>query len=270
MNVVFGKSKWEMWGEELKSFLSLVKKDGFNATEIYVQSLFESTEEIVDLHQEHGLDLVGMLMTQGKKPEDHLHDLQEQYARVIPCRPVMINCHVGRDFFTFDENLTIYTELIRLSEESGIPTMVETHRGRPTYSLIETLRYLDTLPELQLTADFSHWMVVHESDLTDQEKSLSYAIERTGYIQARVGFSEGPQINDPRAPEWNGMVQRHLDLWKRIVNCHRQNDKPSVYITPEFGPPPYMPTLPLTNQPVGNVWEINVYMKDLLEKELAK
>jgi hypothetical protein len=111
-------------------------------------------------------------------------------------------------------------------------------------------------------------MVVHESDLSDQQATLELGISRTDYVHARVGYAEGPQIPDPRAPEWQGAVATHLRLWQQIIDEHKRNGKESVYITPEFGPPAYMHTQPFTNEPVGDVWEQNVYMKDLLKSTL--
>jgi len=127
---------------------------------------------------------------------------------------------------------------------------------------------METLPELRLTADFSHWMVVHESDLSDQEETLSLAIERSDHIHARIGYEEGPQISDPRAPEWKGHVERHIELWRRIAERHRRDGSKMLTITPEFGPPNYMHTLPFTNEPVRDAWEVNVYMRDMLARAL--
>ncbi|MGE5377509.1 MAG: hypothetical protein ACM3XO_20820 [Bacteroidota bacterium] len=145
---------------------------------------------------------------------------------------------------------------------------METHRGRPTYSAIETCKYLQAVPGLRLTADFSHWMVVHESDLADQPGNLELAISHTGYIHARVGYAEGPQIPDPRAPEWQQAVNSHLKLWQAVVDRFKQEGRDRLYVMPEFGPPAYMHTMPFTNQPVGDVWEQNVYMRDLLLQSL--
>lgn len=39
-------------------------------------------------------------------------------------------------------------------------------------------------------------------------------------------------------------------------------------ITPEFGPAPYMPLLPFTQQPLGNQWEINRKMMERLQTTL--
>ena len=268
MKLILGKSKWEMWEDPLEVFLQRVKTSGFDAAEIYLSSLPESPTEITRLHATYGLRLIGQILTQGQTYQDHLESLESQFDFAAQCQVVFINCHAGRDTFDFAENIQIFQRAMQLSQSSGIPFLVETHRGRPTYSAIETCKYLEALPELRLTADFSHWMVVHESGLEDQTENVDLAITRADYIHARVGYAEGPQIPDPRAPEWKHAVERHLQLWQQIIDQQKRDGKERLYITPEFGPPAYMHTTPFTNQPVGDVWEQNVYMKDLLVSRL--
>ena len=270
MKLMFGKSKWEMWDDPLEVFLERVKASGFEATEIYLGSLAESPAEIARLHSASGLRLIGQILTQGKTYQDHIQSLESQFEFAAQCDVAFINSHTGRDIFTFEENIEIFERVVQLSQSSSIPILIETHRGRPTYSAIQTRKYLEALPELRLTADFSHWMVVHESGLEDQPNNLELAISRADYIHARVGYAEGPQIPDPRAPEWQHAVETHLRLWQRIIDQHEKNGKESLYITPEFGPPAYMHTAPFTNQPVGDVWEQNVYMRELLASTFAK
>jgi len=253
-----------MWDDPLEVFLERVRASGFEASEIYLGSLHESPAEITRLHTSYKLQLIGQILTQGQSYQDHMKSLESQFEFASQCQVAFINSHAGRDIFSFAENVQIFQRIAQLSRGSGIPILIETHRGRPTYSAIETRKYLEAVPELRLTADFSHWMVVHESDLADQRANIELAITRADYIHARVGYAEGPQIPDPRAPEWGHAVTTHLQLWQQIIDQHKRNGKESLYITPEFGPPAYMHTVPFTNQPVGDVWEQNVYMKDLL------
>ena len=268
MKLIFGKSKWEMWDDPLEAFLERVKASDFEATEIYLGSLHESPAEIARLQTAYGLRLIGQILTQGQTYHDHIHSLETQFEFAAQCDVAFINSHAGRDIFSFAENVEIFQRAIQLSQSSRIPFLIETHRGRPTYSAIETRKFLEALPQLRLTADFSHWMVVHESGLDDQGANMELAISRADYVHARVGYAEGPQIPDPRAPEWEHAVARHLQLWQQIIDQHERNGKESLYITPEFGPPAYMHTAPFTNQPVGDVWEQNVYMKRLLMSKL--
>ncbi len=268
MKLIFGKSKWEMWDDPLEVFLRRVAAGGFEATEIFLGSLSESPVDIAHLHATYGLRLIGQILTQGQSYQDHIQSLEGQFEFAAQCQVAFINTHAGRDIFSFAENVQIFQRATQLSQSSGIPILIETHRGRPTYSAIETRKYLEAVPDLRLTADFSHWMVVHESDLSDQRTNVALAVTRADYIHARVGYAEGPQIPDPRAPEWQGAMAVHLRLWQQIIDEHKLNNKESLYITPEFGPPAYMHTVPFTNQPIGDAWEQNVYMKDLLMSKL--
>ncbi len=221
------------------------------------------------LHTVYGLRLIGQILTQGQTYQDHIKSFESQFEFAAQCQVAFINSHTGRDIFSFAENVQIFQRVTQLSQSSGIPILVETHRGRPTYSAIETRRYLEAVPALHLTADFSHWMVVHESDLADQRANIELAMTHGGlYPSARVGYAEGPQIPDPRAPEWQHAVETHLGFWQQIIDQHKKDGNESLYITPEFGPPAYMHTAPFTNQPVGDVWEQNVYMKELLTSRL--
>jgi thioredoxin reductase len=60
--------------------------------------------------------------------------------------------------------------------------------------------YLQAVPGLRLTADFSHLLCVHESNLSDQPDAVEAIIAAADHIHARVGFCEGPQVSDPRNP----------------------------------------------------------------------
>uniref|UniRef100_UPI00404737EF hypothetical protein n=1 Tax=Mariniflexile sp. TaxID=1979402 RepID=UPI00404737EF len=102
--------------------------------------------------------------------------------------------------------------------------------------------------------------------MEDQEAAVAIAISRTEHIHARVGFPEGPQISDPRAPEWKSALNHHLLWWDKVVALKKSAHEKELTITPEFGPQPYMPVLPYSQTPLSNQWDINVFMMDLLKK----
>jgi hypothetical protein len=131
-----------------------------------------------------------------------------------------------------------------------------------------TRKFIESFPELRLTLDISHWCNVHESLLADQKETVDMALSRTDHIHARIGHPEGPQVNDPRAPEWEPVVRQHFEWWDKIVERKKKNGE-IVTILTEFGPPDYMPTLPYTKQPLGDQWAINVHMMHLLRKRYS-
>jgi hypothetical protein len=104
---------------------------------------------------------------------------------------------------------------------------------------------------------------VHESLLEDQQETLSKTLERVDHIHARIGHAEGPQVNDPRAPEWKDAVQAHFAWWDTVVSRKKSAGEQMTFLT-EFGPVDYMPAIPYTRQPLADQWEINKHMLDTL------
>lgn len=117
--------------------------------------------------------------------------------------------------------------------------------------------------------DMSHWCNVCESLCEDQGETIASALPAVGHIHGRVGHAQGPQVPDPRAPEWQTALEVHLGWWKKIAAAKCAAGAAQLTITPEFGPPPYLPTLPWTQMPVAFQWDINVHMMNLLREHLA-
>jgi len=229
----------------------------------------ESGKRALRTALEHtGLALIAQQWTTGRTPEEHARSFEEQYRRSVDLKPLLVNSHTGRDIFSFEQNAIVFRAAARLEGELGVRIMHETHRGRALYCAPAASVLLDAFPGLRLTADFSHWCCVHESLLADQQEAIQKAIESTWHIHARVGHAEGPQVPHPGAPEWKEALEAHLGWWKRIVERQQSRGTQDLTICPEFGPVPYMPTLPWTRQPVADLWEVNLYMKDFLKERL--
>jgi len=269
VRILYGKTKWEAPDLSLDAYFDRVKADGFDIAELFVPHLMDQGGEIRRGLQHHGLQFIAGMGTFGATPADHLRDLERFVEFAVECGAIRIMSQTSRDIFSFEDNCRIFERAVALSEATGIPIAIETHRSRPTYSAVETRRYLEAIPALDIGADFSHWMAVHESDLRDQMENVEAAIERTVHVHARVGFEESPQVNDPRAPEWAAHLENHLELWKRIHDAHVRRGAETMTITPEFGPYPYMPALPYTQQPLADCWEVNVFMKAKLQDVFA-
>src|SRR4030042_1344301 len=136
--------------------------------------------------------------------EEHAASCEAQYRRAAELRPVLVNSHSGKDWFSTEENLLVLRRAARLEEELGLPVAHEVHRGRAPFSTTATAALLERMPDLKLAADFSHWCCVHESLLEDQEQILAKAIDRSFHIHARIGHPEGPPVSAARAPEGKG------------------------------------------------------------------
>lgn len=260
------------WGNHLSwaAFCERAKTSGYDGIDIWLPSNSKSQEELKKALDKY--DLLLNLMHGSNKDlsfEESLNDYTEKLKVLIQWKPVLINCHTGSDFYTEAQNKAYIDVANTLSAKHNIPIYHETHRSRFSYSLPETQKYLTLIPDLKLTLDISHWMVVHESLLRGKEKQLEEVIKRTKHIHARVGHAEGPQVNDPEAPEWKNALNRHMDIWEDVIMREWEENQGIFTITTEFGPAGYLPTLPYTRIPVADQWKANVFIMHALKQRLG-
>ncbi|MBL7730496.1 MAG: TIM barrel protein [Chitinophagaceae bacterium] len=258
------------WGYDgsFDSFCDKAKKEGYDGVENWWPDDPKEQEEMFAALKKHQLDigfLYGAWQADAKEHLEQFKKIMEVITRQNIQRPLYINLHSGRDFFSFDDNCRFIDYTNALAKETGMLICHETHRGRMMYAAHVTKQFIQKYPELKLTLDISHWCNVHESLLDDQQETVALALGRTEHIHARIGYAEGPQVNDPRAPEWEGTVKQHFAWWDAVVERKKRNGERMTFLT-EFGPPLYMPTLPYTLQPVSDQWAINVHMMHLLRK----
>jgi sugar phosphate isomerase/epimerase len=259
------------WGFEgsWEEFSSKVKAAGYDGVEVWFPGEEKSRAEFFDAMKKYNLQYGFLVAGSDKEPVKHFDQFKQALSIAIKAKPLYINCHSGKDYFSFDQSKKIIDFSYQMSKESGVPVYHETHRGRILYSAPITRNFIENLSTLRLTLDISHWCNVHESLLADQEENVSLALSRTDHIHARIGHAEGPQVNDPRAPEWESAVKAHFAWWDNVVDRKRKDGQRLTFLT-EFGPADYMQTLPYTRQPVADQWAINVYMMEVLKKRYGK
>lgn len=256
------------WGRSISwdAFCEKTKASGYDGLETWFPSDEKSQLELKAALEKFDLKVGFLNGTNKSLPfEESLKTYTEHFKTLIVWDPAYINCHTGNDFFTFEQNKAFIDAANKIAKENDIPIYHETHRGRFSYNLPDTKRYIQAIPELKMTLDISHWMVVHESLLENQDTELEEVLARSYHIHARVGHAESPQVNDPEAPEWKKAVDRHMGIWEKVIR--QKWESQDVYtITTEFGPADYMPTLPYTRVPVADQWKANVYMMKALKE----
>ncbi len=260
------------WGNELSwdAFCQRTKASGYDGIEVWFPSEKESQNHLKAALEKYDLAIAFLNGTNKSLPfEEGLASYKNHFSTLIEWKPVYINCHTGSDFFTFEQNKAFIDAANKISKESGIPIYHETHRGRFSYNLPNTNIYLKAIPELNLTLDISHWMVVHESLLQGKDTILKDVVNKSKHIHARVGHAEGPQVNDPEAPEWKSALDRHMDIWESVIKKEWENGRDVFTITTEFGPPYYLPALPYTQIPVSDQWKANVFIMKAIKERLS-
>ncbi len=201
--------------------------------------------------------------------EAHKKEYRQRIENLASANPVLINSQTGRDFFSFEQNAELITLANDIAKQHGVHLVHETHRSKFSFAAHIVANFINKIPDLRIGFDVSHWCAVAETFLDDQKENVELGISRADHIHARVGFPEGPQIPDPRLPEWQDAVEIHIAWWKQIIERNKNEGKELFSITPEFGPFPYMTMMPFTQQPISNQWDINVYMMNMLRKRFA-
>jgi sugar phosphate isomerase/epimerase len=254
-----------LWGlteaTELEDQLKLIKGAGYEGVEAPPPEV--EPERFNDLAGRYGLGYVAMAFAE--TPEQ----FRAQVEHAKRFNPALINCHSGLDRMSFEDGCNYFLEATKIEGDLGVTVAHETHRHRLFYSPWSTRPYLEEFPTLKVCADFSHWCVVCESLLQDMEDMVELACSRTVHIHARVGYEEGPQVPDPRAPEYAPHVERHMQWWAKIKAEREAEGAEVLTVTPEFGPPGYLHTLPYTNVPVANLWDICLWMAYRLRERLV-
>ena len=259
------------WGfaGSVDAFCDKAKQAGYDGIEVWWPGDATAQTALFDALKKYSLQVGFLAGGSDKDPAKHFQQFKQMldgaaYQQVQ--RPLYINCHSGRDFFPMEENGKFIEYTDSVAKATGLLICHESHRSRILFAAHVAKQYIQQYPGLKLTLDISHWCNVHESLLHDQEETVQLALARTNHIHARIGHPEGPQVNDPRAPEWETTVKRHLGWWDAVVQAKIKDGSNRITILTEFGPPDYMPTLPYTRQPVADQWAINVYMMQLLRK----
>lgn len=256
------------WGNQLAfpKFCKNVVNAGYNGVEMDLPLVKKKRNEIVETLADHGLLLIGQYWQSLEKDfnlneknfKKHLYNLAE-------ANPVMINTQTGKDYFSFAQNMQLFIAAKTIAAETGIEIVHETHRGKFLFNLQVFEAAAKAAPDLGIALDISHWCTVHESLLQDQQEAVQLALQHARHIHLRLGFEEGPQINDPKAPEWKPLLKQYFKWWDVVV-AHHKKKKQDLSVTPEFGPAPYMPLKPYSQKPISKQWDNNVFMMKLFKQ----
>jgi sugar phosphate isomerase/epimerase len=277
MNVNYTCTYWGCEQQTAKEFLANVVKSGYRGVEINFPDdahfVAEFMTELERIRKTIDRDFIfiaqQVLSNQNESVEDYLKRIKSRLEFLAALKPTFINSHTGKDYYDFSDNCRIIDCTAEIASKSGIPIVHEIHRGRFTFHLKTLLSYLDRYPTLKLVADLSHFCVVSESNLEDQQELLVKLYPNIHHIHARIGFEQSPQVNNPFAPEWKSYLDRYLGWWEEVLKAQTVLHLP-LTITPEFGPFPYMSEAPFTKEPLSNQWEINLQMKHYLQQNLFK
>jgi len=275
MDVRFACPYWGHEGSNASAFFNRVLDEEYDGieinlpeSEIFINDFHNNLEKTRTVKKNFTFIAQQVLAPAHESANEYRAKMIARLEFLTTLKPDFINSHTGKDYFSFDDNCRMIEAAENIASRSGISILHETHRGRFTFHAASLLPYLEKFPNLKLTGDFSHWCTVSESMLQDQTKITEKIIPHVHHIHARVGFEHSPQVNDPFAPEWKQHLDTFVNWWKKIIDAQSARGKRTITITPEFGPVPYMPTHPYSQNPLSDQWQVNTQIKNMLKQRL--
>ncbi|KAE8152252.1 hypothetical protein BDV25DRAFT_128146 [Aspergillus avenaceus] len=241
-------ANWQRW-------FPILKAQGYVGIEVDIAPL-PDIATIRRLADEAGLEIIVMVHSEwpcyagpkpvGLTPKDHLKNYRAQLEIAKTLRPVKINAHSGDDGWSVDQAVEFFEGTFAIDAELGFAGLVshETHRNRVFFSPYLTAQVLKRVPSLQVTADFSHFVVVCERLLDQGEEDrelLRTIIPRVTHIHARMGTTQSSQCPDPTNPIFAAERKFFEESWKQIVGSLATKRSAPVTFVPEYGPFPYHP-----------------------------
>jgi sugar phosphate isomerase/epimerase len=240
-----------LWGVDapMDVVLPVFAAQGYRGIE--VGALLDKAEQraLKMLLEEHRLDYIAMVFSQGDTVRDHLDSVRQQIEGALACGARQITLHGWRDSSHFDDGCRFIEGVLQLEQSYNIRCGHETHRGRLLFNPWTTAAYVNRYPDMHICADLSHWACVAERLLADCEDIIAQVAARTIHLHSRVGHSQGPQVIDPRMPRYSHEVSAHEHWWRMIYLATQARNESILTVTPEYGPPPYQAIDPMTNEP---------------------
>lgn len=267
------------WGcekDKPEVFVDKVRDAGYDGIEIllpgatdpFTERFFKALDGVKSSHPDFRFIAQQLTAPHQETVAQYIAKMEKQLLELTSYQPFFINSHTGKDYYSFDDNCRVLEAAMNVSQKTGVRILHETHRGRFSFHAASLLPYLKQFPEMELVGDFSHFCTVSESLLEDQTDILQQIIPHIAHLHARVGHQQGPQVADPFAPEWQTHLAVFEGWWQQIVQHRKSTNNANLTITPEFGPAPYMPSVPFTQQPLGNQWSINYRLMQHLKDNL--
>ncbi|KAF5976489.1 hypothetical protein FCOIX_7065 [Fusarium coicis] len=226
---------WIPWFPDLK-------KQGYAGVEVDITDRdANNLQQLRRILDDVGLEATVLDLT----PDVHLEIYRQNLERAKILNPVKINAQSGGDYWSLDESVYLYQKTLSIDKELGLTCLVshETHRNRSLFTPYAAKYILPKVPELRVTADISHWVVVCERllDLGEEDKEiLDLLIPRVTHIHTRIGTTQSSQCPGPEDPVFKEEREFFERLWLRIVKA-RSQDSDLITFVPEYGPYPYHP-----------------------------
>ena len=240
-----------------------VKDAGFEAVECWLD---ESNEQ---RHQD-ALNATGLRLVLGHHPFT-LEDTRQAIAQAVRLKADYIFAQPLHPYVPMDEAVSFLREAVKLASDAGLPLFIETHRNNIPESLNQALHLIERMPEVTLTGDLSHFVVIGEFYGWEDERAIDRmdpVLQRVAHLHGRI--SNGEQVQIDVGDGDGDTAQFFVRLWARAMSHWRKGAGPGDVFpfASELGPPRYAITLP-DGREFSDRWEQSLVMKKLAEQAWA-
>ncbi len=248
----------------LEEKLDRVKAHGFEGVECWLNDEDEA------LHRA-ALAERGLRLTLGHHPHT-LEDVKAVVARAKRLGADFIFAQPLNPFYPIKEAATFCKEARALANGEGLALFIETHRNNIPESLNQALQLIELYPEVRLTGDLSHFVVVCEFYGMEYERAIDRlmpVLSRTSHLHGRI--SNGEQVQVDVGNGTGSTAQFFVQIWAAAMREWRKEAGPGDVFpfASELGPPRYAITLP-DGREFSDRWEQSLVMKRLAEQAWAE
>jgi len=247
---------------------SMVADAGFDGM---VLDLHEHSDELVNrckpLFRKHGL------ACQLNAFPTSMDDMQPMFATAKDLSAERVNIVARVIPNSVDEASIFMQDWIEEAEKESVAVCFETHRNSATNGLGFTAALLDAVPDIQLCADLSHFVVDHEIILPVNDhlaELIDRVLRRAVAYQGRVASAQQIQlqIDFPQHQHW---VVQFLEWWEQGFRHWRKGagDDDVLIFQTEMGPPEYAMTGP-DGQEMSDRWSEAQTLKGWIEDLWAR
>ena len=178
-------------------------------------------------------------------------------------------CQPASAYHTLEEVVQIVREGAKMAADHGLCYFVETHRNNFTETIRQTLELIEAVPEIKMTADFSHFVVGGEFYGWEGEgaiERLQPIIEKVAHVHARISNGEQVQV-DVGDGQSDPAARFFVQIWTQIFKTWRKTAQNGDILpfSSELGPPRYAITLPDGSE-FSDRWEQAIVMRNLAEE----
>ncbi len=183
-----------------------------------------------------------------------------------------ILCQPASAYHRLAEVVEIVRAGSQAAADCNINYFVETHRNNFTETIRQTLELIEAVPDIAITADFSHFAVVGEFYGWSGEGAIERMrpiIERVAHVHGRVSNGEQVQVDvgDGQDLSEGTPAGFFFELWRECFSSWRGRaaEGDVMPFSSELGPPRYAITT-REGLEISDRWEQSLVMRDLAQR----